>query len=73
MPGPLLAFLHHLPSAVAGDAAEPHPCIGLARRMMVPDRSQQAAVLVEAVQNHAPDVIIVDGIGMQAVSGNTQQ
>eukprot|EP00878_Enallax_costatus_P014210 GHUV01014864.1.p1 GENE.GHUV01014864.1~~GHUV01014864.1.p1 ORF type:complete len:289 (+),score=92.10 GHUV01014864.1:70-867(+) len=48
---------------IAGDADQRHPCIGRARRMMVPRRNQQAAVLVEAVQNHGPDVIIVDEIG----------
>jgi hypothetical protein len=37
--------------------------------MMVPSRQHQAEVLVQAVQNHNPDVIIVDEIGTKAVSG----
>ncbi|EFN57410.1 hypothetical protein CHLNCDRAFT_21069 [Chlorella variabilis] len=46
---------------VAGDGSEPHACIGSARRMMVP--SQQHSVMIETVQNHMPDVVIVDEIG----------
>src|SRR5690242_5241059 len=49
--------------AAAGDADECHPCIGYARRLMVPRREQQADILLQAVQNHNPDVIIVDEIG----------
>jgi stage III sporulation protein SpoIIIAA len=37
--------------------------------MMVASREQQAEVLVQAVQNHNPDVIIVDEIGTKAVRG----
>jgi len=48
---------------ICGDGLVPHPAIGLARRMMVPSLESQAAILVEAVQNHTPDVIIVDEIG----------
>jgi stage III sporulation protein SpoIIIAA len=48
---------------VAGDAEECHACTGRARRMMVRRREEQADVLVQAVQNHNPDVIIVDEIG----------
>ena len=51
----------------AGDADECHPCIGYARRLMVPHREQQAEILVQAVQNHNPDVIIVDEIGTKQV------
>jgi hypothetical protein len=51
----------------AGDADECHPCIGYARRLMVPRREQQADILVQAVQNHNPDVIIVDEIGTTKV------
>lgn len=51
-----------------GDADECHPCIGFARRLMVPRREQQAAILVQAVQNHNPDVIIVDEIGTRQVT-----
>jgi len=52
---------------MSGDADECHPCIGYARRIMVPRREQQADILVQAVQNHNPDVIIVDEIGTKQV------
>jgi nucleoside-triphosphatase THEP1 len=51
----------------AGDAEECHPCIGRARRMMVRRHEEQVGVLVQAVQNHNPDVIIVDEIGTKLV------
>ncbi|WIA09841.1 hypothetical protein OEZ85_010055 [Tetradesmus obliquus] len=47
---------------IAGNYEQRHSCIGHARRMMVPSRQQQAQVLLEAVQNHAPDVVIIDEI-----------
>lgn len=50
-----------------GDADEMHPCVGRALRMMVPRREQQAQLLVQAVQNHTPQVIIVDEIGTKEV------
>jgi hypothetical protein len=53
----------------AGDGSLPHPCIGRARRMMVPSRPEQHAVLIEAVQNHMPDVLVVDEIGSAAEVG----
>ena len=53
---------------IAGDGVVPHECIGRARRMMVRRREDQAGVLVEAVQNHSPEVIIVDEIGTSQVS-----
>jgi stage III sporulation protein SpoIIIAA len=48
---------------IAGDGDIPHPCVGLARRMMVPKRELQSEVMVECVQNHTPDVIVIDEIG----------
>lgn len=48
---------------ICGDGLVPHPAIGLARRMMVPSLEHQAGILIEAVQNHTPDVIVVDEIG----------
>ncbi|KAL4443459.1 hypothetical protein ABPG75_011196 [Micractinium tetrahymenae] len=48
---------------VAGDGIVPHGCIGGARRMMVPHRQQQHNTMIEAVQNHNPDVVIIDEIG----------
>ncbi|OQR85925.1 hypothetical protein ACHHYP_11183 [Achlya hypogyna] len=48
---------------IAGDGDVPHPCVGLARRIMVPSLAKQAAVMVECVQNHAPEVMVIDEIG----------
>ena len=48
---------------IAGDHARPHHCIGRAHRMPVADRHRQHEVLVEAVQNQNPEVIVVDEIG----------
>jgi stage III sporulation protein SpoIIIAA len=44
----------------------PHACIGDSRRVMVPSREAQAALLVRTVQNHTPQVVIVDEIGTEA-------
>lgn len=51
---------------VAGDGDIPHPAIGSARRMQVPRPERQHAVMIEAVENHMPEVIIVDEIGTEA-------
>ncbi|EQC39697.1 hypothetical protein SDRG_03125 [Saprolegnia diclina VS20] len=48
---------------IAGDGDVPHHCVGLARRMMVPCLNAQAAVMVECVQNHTPEVLVIDEIG----------
>lgn len=48
---------------IAGDGDIPHPCVGFARRMMVPSLDEQSAVMIECVQNHTPDVMIIDEIG----------
>jgi stage III sporulation protein SpoIIIAA len=48
---------------IAGDGDIPHPGIGRARRMQVPTPSQQHAVMIEAVENHMPQVIVIDEIG----------
>ena len=37
---------------ICGDGIVPHPSVGMARRMMVPNLEMQASVLIEAVQNH---------------------
>ena len=50
---------------ICGDGLIPHFSVGMARRMMVPTLDQQASVLIEAVQNHTPDVIICDEIGRE--------
>ncbi|HEY6009374.1 MAG TPA: hypothetical protein VIU40_13695, partial [Geobacteraceae bacterium] len=51
---------------IAGDGDIPHPGIGAARRMQVPKVALQHAVMIEAVENHMPEVIIVDEIGTEA-------
>lgn len=51
---------------IAGDGDIPHSGIGLARRMQVPRSDQQHSVMIEAVENHMPQVIVVDEIGTEA-------
>ncbi|PSC68119.1 P-loop containing nucleoside triphosphate hydrolase [Micractinium conductrix] len=51
---------------IGGDGDVPHPAIGGARRMQVPDPSQQHKIMIEAVENHMPEVVIVDEIGTEA-------
>ncbi len=48
---------------IAGDGDVPHPAIGKARRMQVAEPSQQHEVMIEAVENHNPEVIVIDEIG----------
>ncbi|MCS7040425.1 MAG: AAA family ATPase [Caldilineales bacterium] len=48
---------------IGGDGDIPHPAIGRARRMQVPLPSLQHEVMIEAVENHMPEVIIIDEIG----------
>lgn len=48
---------------IAGDGDIPHPGIGRARRMQVPEPEYQHAVMIEAVENHMPEVIVIDEIG----------
>ncbi|MBI2304218.1 MAG: AAA family ATPase [Chloroflexi bacterium] len=50
---------------IAGDGDIPHPAIGRARRMQVPTPSLQHAVMIEAVENHMPEVIVIDEIGTE--------
>src|SRR2546430_1643894 len=51
---------------IAGDGDIPHPGIGGARRMQVPHPELQHAVMIEAVENHMPQVIVIDEIGTEA-------
>jgi len=53
---------------IAGDGDIPHPAIGRARRMQVPRPSEQHAVMIEAVENHMPQVIVIDEIGTELES-----
>ncbi len=51
---------------IAGDGDIPHPAIGHARRMQVPTPEEQHATMIEAVENHMPQVIVIDEIGTAA-------
>lgn len=51
---------------IAGDGDIPHPGIGRARRMQVPAVVSQAQVMIEAVENHMPEVVVIDEIGTEA-------
>lgn len=50
---------------IAGDGDIPHPAIGSARRMQVASPQMQHAVMIEAVENHMPEVIVIDEIGTE--------
>src|SRR5215216_5571769 len=54
---------------IAGDGDIPHPGIGRARRMQVRTPDQQHAVMIEAVENHMPQVIVIDEIGTELEAG----
>ena len=51
---------------IAGDGDVPHPAIGSARRMQVRQPEFQKDIMIEAVENHTPEVIVVDEIGTEA-------
>jgi len=50
---------------IAGDSDIPHSGIGRARRMQVAKAELQHQVMIEAVENHMPQVIIIDEIGTE--------
>ncbi len=50
---------------IAGDGDTPHPAIGHARRMQVSQPQYQKDIMIEAVENHTPEVIVVDEIGTE--------
>lgn len=58
---------------IAGDGDIPHPAIGRARRMQVTMPDAQHAVMIEAVENHMPEVIVIDEIGteLEALAART--
>ena len=58
---------------IGGDGDIPHPAVGRARRMQVEMPSLQHEVMIEAVENHNPEVIIIDEIGreMEALAART--
>lgn len=47
---------------IAGETPKPHYSVGMARRIMVSHHKAQAEVMIEAVENHTPDVIVIDEI-----------
>jgi stage III sporulation protein SpoIIIAA len=58
---------------IAGDGDIPHPAIGRARRMQVSRPELQHQVMIEAVENHMPEVIVIDEIGteLEAIAART--
>ncbi|HRN50707.1 MAG TPA: R3H domain-containing nucleic acid-binding protein [Anaerolineales bacterium] len=50
---------------IGGDGDVPHPAVGRARRMQVATPSMQHEVMIEAVENHNPQVIVIDEIGRE--------
>ncbi|MFM7326023.1 MAG: R3H domain-containing nucleic acid-binding protein [Nodosilinea sp.] len=58
---------------IAGDGDIPHPAIGRARRMQVAHSEAQHRVMIEAVENHMPEVIVIDEIGteLEALAART--
>jgi hypothetical protein len=50
---------------IGGDGDIPHPAVGRARRMQVPTPSQQHNIMIQAVENHMPEVIVIDEIGTE--------
>ena len=75
----LAGDLHHrvivvdTSNEIAGDGDIPHPAIGRARRMQVPTPTAQHGVMIEAVENHMPEVIVIDEIGteLEAMAART--
>src|SRR4029077_20270829 len=58
---------------IGGDGDIPHPGIGRSRRMQGRTPALQHAVMIEAVENHMPQVIVIDEIGteLEAVAART--
>eukprot|EP00579_Thalassiosira_antarctica_P030911 CAMPEP_0202033086 /NCGR_PEP_ID=MMETSP0905-20130828/65864_1 /ASSEMBLY_ACC=CAM_ASM_000554 /TAXON_ID=420261 /ORGANISM="Thalassiosira antarctica, Strain CCMP982" /LENGTH=159 /DNA_ID=CAMNT_0048596973 /DNA_START=1034 /DNA_END=1510 /DNA_ORIENTATION=- len=50
---------------IAGDSDVPHSGIGRARRMQVPKTELQYKIMLEAIENHMPQVIVIDEIGTE--------
>jgi stage III sporulation protein SpoIIIAA len=58
---------------IGGDGDVPHPAVGRARRMQVAMPTLQHEVMIEAVENHSPEVIVIDEIGreLEALAART--
>eukprot|EP00890_Picochlorum_soloecismus_P002832 jgi/Picsp_1/354/NSC_00353-R1_single-stranded nucleic acid binding r3h len=50
---------------IGGDGDVPHPGVGRARRLQVSEPAKQHKVMIEAVENHMPDVVVIDEIGTE--------
>ncbi len=53
-------------SEIGGDGDVPHPAVGGARRMQVANPSEQHRLMIEAVENHMPEIVIVDEVSTEA-------
>ena len=51
---------------IAGDGDVPHAALGSARRLMVASTAEQHRVMVEAVENHMPECVVIDEVGTEA-------
>ena len=58
---------------IGGDGDVPHPAVGRARRMQVAKPLLQHEVMIEAVENHNPETIVIDEIGreLEALAART--
>ncbi len=58
---------------IGGDGAVAHPAVGRARRMQVPNTELQHRIMIEAVENHMPEVVVIDEIGteLEAIAART--
>ena len=58
---------------IGGDGDIPHPAVGRARRMQVKNPTYQHEVMIEAVENHNPEIVVIDEIGreQEAVAART--
>ena len=59
-------FIVDTSNEIGGDGDVPHPAVGKARRMQVREPMLQHEVMIEAVENHNPEVIVIDEIGREA-------
>ena len=58
-PGIIVVDSHN---EIGGDGKIPHPAIGAARRLQVPDGCDQYEIMLEAIRNHYPEVVMVDEV-----------
>ena len=57
---------------IAGASNVPHHCIGGARRVQIPQGKTQSDIMIEVVENHTPDVMIIDEVGCPQEVSNCQ-